>query len=196
MAVPDVCPAEHAGWLSTPLRRLVTDPRRILRGLVRPGDTVVDLGCGPGFFTLPLAEMAGETGRVVAVDLQAAMLERLSKRAARQGLLGRIDLHECPADTLGLAAEADFVLAFWMVHEVPDSARFLAEVRGLLKPKARFLIVEPKGHVDAAAFARTTHITVGTGMTPLPPPRVAFSRTALLEAAPRRPSQSSEGERS
>ena len=186
MAVPDVCPAEYAGWLSTPLRRLVTDPRRILRGLVHPGDTVVDLGCGPGFFTLPLAEMAGETGRVVAVDLQSAMLERLSTRAVRQGLLGRIDLHECRADTLDLAAEADFVLAFWMVHEVPDSARFLAEVRGLLKQKARFLIVEPRGHVDAAAFARTTERAVETGLRPLSsPPRVAFSRTALLEVASR-----------
>jgi ubiquinone/menaquinone biosynthesis C-methylase UbiE len=196
MALPDVCPAEHAGWLSTPLRRLVTDPRRILRGLVRPGDTVVDLGCGPGFFTLPLAEMVGETGRVVAVDLQAAMLDRVSARAERQGLLGRIDLHECPADSLHLATEADFVLAFWMVHEVPDSGRFLAEVRGFLKQKARFLIVEPKGHVDAAAFARTTEMAVGTGMTPLAPPRVAFSRTALLEAAARRPSQSAQEEHS
>jgi len=190
MAVPDVCPAEHAGWLSTPLRRLVTDPRRILRGLVRPGDTVVDLGCGPGFFTLPMAAMVGETGRVVAVDLQAAMLDRVKARAERQGLLGRIDLHECPADTLDLASEADFVLAFWMVHEVPDSRRFLAEVRGLLKQTARFLIVEPKGHVGASAFARTTEIAVATGMTPLATPRVALSRTALLGVVPRRPSQS------
>ena len=189
MALPDVCPAEHAGWLSTPLRRLVADPRRILRGLVRPGDTVVDVGCGPGFFTLPLAEMVGETGRVVAVDLQSAMLDRVRTRAEHQGLLGRIDLHECPADTLDLATEADFVLAFWMVHEVPDSERFLAEVRGLLKPKARFLIVEPRGHVGAAAFARTTARAVDTGMTPLAPPRVAFSRAALLEVAPRRPSR-------
>jgi len=185
MATTDVCSAEHAGWLSTPLRRLVTDPRRILRGLVHPGDTVVDLGCGPGFFTLPLAEMVGETGRVVAVDLQSAMLDKVRARAERQGLLGRIDLHECPAGTLGLATEADFVLAFWMVHEVPDSGRFLAEVHDLLKQKARFLIVEPKGHVDAAAFARTTEIALDTGMTPLVPPRVAFSRTALLEVAPR-----------
>ena len=96
MAVPDVCPAEHAGWLATPLRRLVTDLRRVLRGIVRPGDTVVDLGCGPGFFTLPLAEMVGEAGRVVAVDLQSAMLDKVRTRAERQGLLGRIDLHECP----------------------------------------------------------------------------------------------------
>jgi ubiquinone/menaquinone biosynthesis C-methylase UbiE len=194
MAVPDVCPAEHAGWLATTLRRLVTDPRRLLRGLVRSGDTVVDLGCGPGFFTLPLAAMVGEAGRDAAADLQSAMLDRVSARAERQGLFGRIDVHECPADTLDLATEADFVLAFWMVHEVPDSRHFLSEVRGLLKQKARFLIVEPKGHVDTAAFARTTEIAVGTGMTPLAPPRVAISRTALLEVAPRRPSQSTQGE--
>ena len=56
----------------------------------------------------------------------------------------------------------------------------------------------PEGfpHVDAAAFARTTEIAVGTGMTPLAPPRVAISRTALLEVAPRRPSQAAQGEHS
>jgi len=90
-----------------------------------------------------------------------------------------------PADSLDLATEADFVLAFWMIHEVPDPRRFLAEVRGLLKEKARFLIVEPKGHVGVAAFARITEMAIGAGMTPLAPPRVAFSRTALLRVARR-----------
>jgi hypothetical protein len=58
-------------------------------------------------------------------------------------------------------------------------------MRDLRLQKAWFLIVEPKGHVDAAAFARTTEIAIETGMTRLIPPRVAFSRTALLGVAPR-----------
>jgi ubiquinone/menaquinone biosynthesis C-methylase UbiE len=178
----DVCPAEHSGWLSTPVRRLVTDPKRILRGLVGPGDTAVDLGCGPGFFTLPLAEMVGDGGSVIAVDLQAAMLEKVNARAERRGLAARIRLHQCPADSLGLGGEcADFALAFYVVHEVPSAERFLHEVHGVLKDGGRLLLVEPRGHVGNEAFARTVELAVAAGLTPLARPRVAFSRAALLE---------------
>ena len=179
----DVCPAEHAGWLSTPVRRLVTSPRRILRGLVRPGDTAVDLGCGPGFFTLPLAKMVGDGGSVVAVDLQAAMLERVGARAERQGLAARIRLHQCLADSLGLNGErADSALAFLKVHEVPDAARFLEEVRSILRDGAHLLLVEPRGHVGNEAFERTVALAVAAGLKPAGRrPRVAFSRAVLLE---------------
>ncbi len=85
-----VCPARHAWFLTTPLRRLITNPSGILRGLVHEGDTALDLGCGPGFFTLPLAQMVGDRGKVVAVDLQAEMLQRLKSRAERRGLSARI----------------------------------------------------------------------------------------------------------
>ena len=144
-----VCPASQAGWLSTPLRRLFNDPARILAGLAEPGQTVADLGCGPGFFTLPLARMVGEQGRVIAVDLQQAMLDRLERRAERAGLAGRIELRPCTAGALGLTGQVDAALAFYMLHEVPDQDRFLNEVAALLKPGGRFLLVEPRGHVSA-----------------------------------------------
>lgn len=176
-----VCPAEHSGWLTTPVRRLITSPSRILRGLVQPGDTVVDLGCGPGFFTLPLAEMVGDAGSVVAVDLQASMLDKLKKRAERVGLTARIRVHQCASDTLGLDGEhADFALAFWMVHEVPDAARMLAEVHGVLRAGAHLLLVEPRMEVNEEAFARTEAAAVRTGMTAAARPRVALSRAVLL----------------
>jgi len=149
---------------------------------VEPGITAVDLGCGPGFFTLPLAEMIGERGSVVAVDLQAAMLEKVRTRAELKGLSARIRLHQCAADSLGLVGEqAAFALAFWMVHEVPDAARFLAEVAGVLQERGCLLLVEPKGHVDAQAFALTVDLAVAAGLSPLASPRVAFSRAVLLQ---------------
>ncbi len=176
-----VCPAEHSGWLTTPVRRLITSPSRILRGLVQPGDTVVDLGCGPGFFTLPLAEMVGGEGSVIAVDLQAAMLDKLKTRAERAGLAARIRAHQCAPDTLGLDGEhADFALAFWMVHEVPDAARMLAEVSGVLRAGGQLLLVEPRMEVNAEAFARTEAAAVRTGMSATARPRVALSRAVLL----------------
>jgi len=180
----DVCSAEHAGWLTMPGRRLLTNPSRILHGLVRPGDTVVDLGCGPGFFTLPMAEMVGDGGGVIAVDLQAAMLDKLRSRAERKGLAGRIRLHQCSSDALGLDGErADFALAFWMVHEVPDSARFLEEVHAVLREGAQLLLVEPRGHVSAEAFADTEAAAMRLHMQPTARPKVAFSRTMLLRRA-------------
>ena len=176
-----VCPASHAGWLATSLRGLVQNPEAILRGLVRGGETAVDLGCGPGFFTLPLARMVGETGRVVAVDLQQEMLEKMRLRAERAGLLPRIKPQPCTADSLGYPGPADFVLAFYMVHEVPDVARFLGEVRGMLKERGRFLLVEPKFHVTAAKYRKTLDMAREAGFKELLEPKVFFSRATLFE---------------
>jgi SAM-dependent methyltransferase len=175
-----LCSAEHAGWLATPLRRLLHDPRRILAGLAAPGETVIDYGCGPGFFTLPLAEIVGPDGRVVAVDLQPAMLERLRLRAEKAGLAGRITLHACSVDGLGELPPAHAALAFYMVHEVPDVARFLAEVSGALRPGGRFLLVEPRGHVSAGAFAATVSLVEAAGLRRVGAPRVRLSRTTLF----------------
>jgi ubiquinone/menaquinone biosynthesis C-methylase UbiE len=62
------------------------------------------------------------------------MLEKVRARAERKGLAARIRLHQCPADSLGLGEKrADFALAFWMVHEVLDAARFLGEARGIFR---------------------------------------------------------------
>jgi ubiquinone/menaquinone biosynthesis C-methylase UbiE len=178
-----VCPAAHAGWLSTPLRRLGQDPRRILRGLVTESDTAVDLGCGPGFFTLPMASMTGPGGTVIAVDLQQEMLDRLRLRAERAGLASRIRLHRCRQDELDLDCQADFALAFYMLHEVPDAAPFLEQVCRALKNKGRFLLVEPKGHVSASDFSRSIELAGKAGMNAVSEPRLAFSRAVLLERA-------------
>jgi len=179
-----VCPAEDAGWLSTPLRRLITHPARILGDLVGPGDTALDLGCGPGFFTLPLAEMVGDAGTVIAVDLQEAMLDKVRAAAEHKGLSPRIRLHLCEAGSLGLVGECvDFALAFWMVHEVPDQWRFFEETHDLLRSGARLLLAEPRGHVVKAAFARTVEAAEAAGFRTVARPRITFSLSALLERA-------------
>jgi ubiquinone/menaquinone biosynthesis C-methylase UbiE len=179
---PDVCPAEHAGWLTIPLRRFLTDPRRLFKGLVAPGDVVADLGCGPGFFTLPLAEAVGDRGTVVAVDLQAAMLDRVRERASRRGLAARVRLQHCRAESLGLdeVAPIDFALAFWMVHEVPDAAHLMAEVHDALRPGGRLLVAEPKGHVGEARWTRTVRAAEAAGLTVAGRPAVRLSRAAVF----------------
>src|SRR5882762_1768179 len=123
-----VCPAWFAWVLNNPLRRWLHNPEEILGRLIAPGFTVLELGCGSGPFTIALARMVGSSGRVIAADIQARMLAKVEKRVARAGLPERVELHRCEADRIGLSAPVDFVLAFWMMHEVPDAPALFAEL--------------------------------------------------------------------
>jgi ubiquinone/menaquinone biosynthesis C-methylase UbiE len=96
--------------------------------------------------------MAGETGTVIAVDLQEEMLRLVRQRAGKAHLAARIRTHQCSADAIGLTVQADLVLAFYMLHEGPDPAAFLEQVNAILGPGGRMLLIETKGHVSAAAF--------------------------------------------
>ncbi|MHC1712576.1 MAG: class I SAM-dependent methyltransferase [Solidesulfovibrio sp.] len=182
-AMPDgdhVCPTRHAGWLASSLRKLIHNPKTILRDLVHPGEIAVDLGCGPGFFTLPMARMVGEKGRVVAVDLQEEMLKRMRQRAASAGLLPRIQTHACAAGSIGYAGPAAFALAFYMAHEVPNVANFLGEIYRMLIPGGRLLLAEPKFHVTAANFQKTVALAVAAGFKVAGNPSIILSRAVLL----------------
>ena len=139
-----VCPWWLCPTFDNPLRRLIHNPNRILAGLVQPGQTALDLGCGMGYFSIPLARLVGSEGKVICVDLQEQMLAGVRRRAERTGVADRIRLHRAGTDGLGLTETVDFALAFWMLHEVPDQAAFLAEVRACLKPGSHLLIVEPR----------------------------------------------------
>ena len=176
-----VCPWWLCYSFDNPLRRLIHDPERLLEPYVKPGMTVVDIGCGMGCFTLGLAKLVGPGGKVIAVDLQEKMLAALSRRAHRAGLSDRIVLHRCRPDRLGVEEPADFVLAFWMVHEVRDKPRFFAQISAFLKPDGRLLLVEPKFHVARSIFGRTVEVCRAAGFRLLGEPAVALSRAVLME---------------
>ena len=120
---------------------------------------------------------------VVAVDLQEEMLERVRRRAERAGLRDRIRLHRCDAGTLGVTVPADFVVASWMVHEVPDRAAFLREVAGFMKPGARLFAAEPRGHVKAEALESAVSLAAAEGLEPVSRPRLAMSRAVVFRKA-------------
>ena len=178
--ITHVCPWWLAYTFDNPVRRLLHNPERILGGLVKEGDTVLDIGCGMGHFSIGIAKLVGPNGRVISVDLQPEMLDRVRLRAEQQGLQDRIQLHRCQSNSLGVDEPVDFALAFWMVHEVPNRVTFLAEVRGLLKPEARFLVVEPKIHVSAADFQKTVDLARAVGLQPCLEPKASLSRAVLF----------------
>jgi ubiquinone/menaquinone biosynthesis C-methylase UbiE len=136
-----------------------------------------------GYFTLALARMVGPAGRVVAIDLQERMLERLRRRAARSGLEGAIDLRLARPDRLGiddLAGRVDFVLAFYVVHELPSPDAFFAEVAAALKPGGMALVVEPPLHVSPAEFEASLVTAERAGLSVTRPPWRGPNKAAVL----------------
>ncbi len=176
-----VCPVELAGTLTSRARRWLQDPQKILSPFVQEGMTVLDIGCGPGFFTIPLARMVGRSGTVVAADLQDGMLERLRDRIRGTELESRVVLAKCTGDKLPVTERIDFGLAFWMVHEVPDKESFFRQLKAVLKEDAQVLLVEPKlFHVSRKEFIATTALAERAGFQVRPGPRLPLSWSAVL----------------
>ena len=175
------CPWWFLFTFDNPLRKIYQDPLKILSPYINVGDKVVDLGCGMGYFSIPLANLVGEDGKVIAVDLQSKMLAGLRRRAKKTDLLSRIQTHQASQDRIGLSDTADFVLAFWMVHEVHESRSFLAQIHSILKNNGRLLIVEPYIHVSRERFGQIQAEVIDAGFSIVGSPRIGFSRTIFVE---------------
>lgn len=175
-----ICPVEKAGVLDFNIRKWLQNPRRILQPVVKEGMTALDLGCGPGFFTVEMARLVGKTGRVIAADLQEGMLARVQAKIRGAEWADRVTLHKCLADRVGLAQKSDFILVFYMLHEVPDPVKFLNEIRALLKPQGRVLLVEPAFHVSREEFHESIKLMTEAGFTVLAEPKIRFSRAVVL----------------
>ncbi len=149
---------------------------------VRPGMTVLDIGCGAGFNTLGLARLVGPEGRVVGVDLQPRMLEMTSQRLEHHGLAARAELIECSPNDLRVddCPRFDFAVAFWMVHEVGDPDRLFRQIRAVLKAGAPLLVVEPKLHVRRRAFDASVRVANGAGFVVTSYPDISLSHSVLL----------------
>jgi len=173
------CPWWFLFTFDNPLRKFYQDPEKILAPYLNQGDIAVDLGCGMGYFSIPLAILVGDTGKVISVDLQSEMLSGLHKRAQRIGLAERINLHQCTQEQIGVIGPVDFVLAFWMVHEVHLRKKFLDQIYKMLKDGGNLLIAEPYLHVSGRSFQQMQAELKESGFSILEYPRIGFSRSIL-----------------
>jgi ubiquinone/menaquinone biosynthesis C-methylase UbiE len=178
-----VCPFWVGYLLISPLRTLMQNPEKILNRYITPGMKVLDIGCGMGFFSLPIARMVGSRGKVTCIDIQDKMIQSLQKRAKKAGLTDIIKTRICNQNSLGLDdlnEEIDFALSFAVVHEVPNVTQFFSEIYKTLKPTGMLLVVEPKGHVSKKDFDITISITQQNGFKAIGHPQIWRSRTILL----------------
>ncbi|NOY65236.1 MAG: class I SAM-dependent methyltransferase [Nitrospirae bacterium] len=182
----DICPVAAGYLLICPVRRLIHNPESILRPYIREGMTVLDIGPAMGYFTIPMAKMVGETGIVIAVDIQEEMLKKLQKRALHAGVAERIVLIQADTKSLGLnkyKGMVDFALAFAVVHEVPDADTLFREVFISLKDGGKVLFVEPKGHVSRKKFDESIVSAEKAGFRQEGYPTVFLSHSVLLVKA-------------
>ena len=125
---------------------------------MKPGDRVLDFGCGPGFFTREFAKRVRENGTVIAADLQEEMLEILRGKLGPEGLLSRVKTHRCQPDSLDLTpdrdGQVDVAFAIFVVHEVPDREKLFREIAAMLVPGGLFFYSEPPIIVSGSEFGR------------------------------------------
>jgi len=138
---------DFASILMSEERREWQDPGPILERLqLKEGIVAADLGCGPGFFTIPLARMAGERGTIYAVDGSERMLHQLSSNLVAYGVDKRIvkPVHGDVSST-GLASGcADLVLFANVLHDLTERDAFAAEVLRIMKDDGRAVDIDWK----------------------------------------------------
>jgi len=163
------------------LRRRLQRPQSFLPEMVADGMTVVDIGCGLGLYSIELAKLVGETGKVLAVDLQAEMLKLAQKKAGKAGFADKIEFIQCRKDDIKVPRQVDFALTMWVVHEMPDRRRFFKQLYKTLKPNGSYLLAEPKFHITKALYKIICNEAEDAGFRPISQPKVALSYAALFE---------------
>jgi ubiquinone/menaquinone biosynthesis C-methylase UbiE len=176
----NVCPVEKAGGLDNSFRRWIQNPEKIVNPYIKPGMVVLDLGCGPGFFTVEMAKLLNGQGKVIAADLQEGMLEIIRQKIRKTELEQSVELHKCQDQSVGVTEKVDFILAFYVVHEIPDQDKLFQELKSILKPEGKIFIVEPKFHVPKKSFDRMLERVKNLGFEITGQPKSFLSRAVVL----------------
>jgi len=109
-------------------------------GELKPGEAVLDLGCGAGFDSLIAARQVGASGRVISIDMTPAMLDKAGLGASEAGL-SNVEFHEAYAESLPVLDESvDVVISNGVINLCPDKMAVMAEINRVLKPGGRIQI--------------------------------------------------------
>ena len=181
---PALDPQKFVERFETESREIYTERASILAAVgVRPGQAVADIGAGTGLFTLPFAELVGREGRVFAVDIAPAFIERIEQLCAARGLRN-VEGVTCTEDDARLpAASIELVFICDTYHHFEYPARTLASIHKALKPGGELVVIDfhriegvsrewCMSHVRAGQEVFAAEIAAA-GFEPLPQPQIA-----------------------
>ena len=160
---PSACPYRQRFWVEAP-HPIITRER--LRAVLRPepGERVLEIGVGTGYYSLDLAEWIGPEGRLELFDLQREFLDHVMAAAAKRGLA---NLHPTRGDATDLPFEdgsVDAVVLTAVLGEIPDSDAALAEVRRVLRPAGRLVVGELFGDPHFTTRSALERKAAGAGL--------------------------------
>ena len=163
-------PAYAGLFFNSRLRRRGQPPSTVIeRSGVKPGMTVVDLGCGSGAFTPYVARAVGKEGRVYGVDIQAGMLKQLERKLATEEFRDVNNVETKLASAYELPLEdgtIDLVYMVGVLQEIPDRSRALKEVYRVLKPGGTLAVTEMLMDPDYPWRSTTRKICLREDFTP------------------------------
>lgn len=155
--IAPVMSAAGADWLNRPERETTEMPDRLLDALqIEPGMTVADVGAGIGYFSWRIAGRVGPEGRVLAVEIQPEMLERLGVEMKKRDIRNVRSILGTPVDPMLPAKSVDLALMVDVYHEFRHPEAMVARIRQSLKEDGRMVLVEYRGE-DPTVPIRPEH---------------------------------------
>jgi len=183
-------PLEEVDALNSRFRQFFQNPQKILKKYIRPGMTVLDLGCGTGYFTLEIARLLNDNGKVIAVDVQKGMLDILQQKLENRELKKLIEIHDGQENRIDLSEKVDFILAFYSFHEMRYLDNIILDLTKIVKPETKILISEQKLHVSKNRFNEIIAKIENNGFEVCERPMIFFSRTVVMRMKQQRDTKS------
>jgi len=180
----EVFPASQAQLLLNPLRqRIMPVAKTLERFGLAPGQTVLEVGPGPGYYSVETARLLGPSGRLLCLDLQRGMLDILAGRLAEAGA-SNAELVVADATALPLASTSvDRAFLVTVLGEVPDQDAALAELRRVLKPGGLLGFSESIGDPDIVFLGKLRELCRRHGFEEVAHYGTPLGYTAVFRAA-------------
>lgn len=158
------CPASLSWLVDNPIRRRYMRPIADRIG-IRPGERVLELGPGPGAFTVEAARRIGPDGKLIAVDIQPEMISQVEQRV-REARLTNVETQVAGAHDLPLEdGSIDRAFLITVLPEIPEPARALAELHRVLRPGGVLSITEEFYDPDYLFPGETIRLVKAAGFT-------------------------------
>lgn len=173
-----------AAW-NAPERDAWQKPEEILAALqLEPGDTVVDLGAGTGYLTPRLSTAVGASGKVIASDIEPAMLAFLDEAAAKQGWTNVQTLASAPDDPKLPPASVDAIVTLNTWHHIGEREAYAKKLRAALRPGGVFVVVDFRKE-DTEGFGPPLAMRVAAEQVQAELTAGGFKAAILEESMPR-----------
>jgi SAM-dependent methyltransferase len=148
---PSACPYSQKFWVEAPHPIITVDRlRRVLAP--RPGERILEIGPGTGFYTLDMAEWVGPEGKVEIFDIQQEFLDHTMRRAQERGLSNVVPTQGDATDLPYQDDAFDAVALTTVLGEIPDRAAALREIERVLRPGGRLVVGELFGDPHFTTF--------------------------------------------